>query len=112
MNALIVECFFVEATEDVEIYNRVGPDAIGFAIASGIDPSITKDKSSSKAEIKYGTVIATELNVRGGRGTNYGIWDTLKSGTKVELGELRDGWYLIYYNGGKASGYVSAKYIK
>lgn len=112
MNALIIECFFVEATKDVEIYNRVGPDAIGFAIASGIDPSITKDTSSSKEEIKYGTVTATELNVRAGRGTSYEIWDTLKSGTKVELGELRDGWYLVYYNDGNASGYVSAKYIK
>lgn len=70
---------------------------------------IEKDVFDSK---EYGTVIATELNVRAGRGTGYDIWDTLKSGTMVELGELRDGWYLIYYNEGKASGYVSAKYIK
>lgn len=61
---------------------------------------------------EYGTITATELNVRGGRGTSYDIWDTLNQGTKVELGDLRDGWYLVYYNGGKASGYVSAKYIK
>lgn len=112
MEAMIIECFFLEATKDVEIYNRVGPDAIGFAIASGIDPSITKDTSSSKAETKYGVVTADKLNVRAGRGTTHDIWDTLKQNTKVELGELKNGWYLIYYNEGKASGYVSAQYIK
>lgn len=112
MEAMIIECFFLEATKDVEIYNRVGPDAIGFAIASGIDPSITKDISPAKADTKYGIVTADVLNVRAGRGTSYDKWDTLKSGAKVELGELRDGWYLVYYNGGKASGYVSAQYIR
>lgn len=59
-----------------------------------------------------GVVIADKLNVRAGRGTNYEIWDTLKNGTNVELGELKNGWYLIYYNNGKASGYVSAQFIK
>lgn len=43
-NALIVECFFLEATKDIEVYNRVGAEAIGFAIANGIDPLITKEK--------------------------------------------------------------------
>lgn len=70
---------------------------------------IEKDVFDSK---EYGTVIATELNVRAGRGTGYDIWDTLKSGTNVELGELKNGWYLVYYNNGKASGYVSAQFIR
>lgn len=42
MSALIVECFFVEATEDIKVYNKVGAEAIGFAIASGIDPRVTR----------------------------------------------------------------------
>lgn len=70
---------------------------------------IDKDVSLSA---EYGIVTATELNVRAGRGASYDKWDTLKQNTKVELGELKNGWYLVYYNGGKASGYVSAKYIK
>lgn len=70
---------------------------------------IDKDVSNIK---EYGTITATELNVRAGRGTNYDIWDKLKKGAQVELGELKNGWYLIYYNGGKASGYASQEFIK
>jgi N-acetylmuramoyl-L-alanine amidase len=39
---MIIECFFTEATEDVALYQEVGPEAIGFAIANGIDPSIVR----------------------------------------------------------------------
>lgn len=70
---------------------------------------IDKDISSN---MDCGVVIADKLNVRAGRGTNYEIWDTLKNGIIVELGEVKNGWYLVYYNNKKASGYVSAQYIK
>ena len=36
MNSIIVECFFVEATEDVALYKKLGADALGKAIAEGI----------------------------------------------------------------------------
>ena len=36
MNAMIVETCFVEATEDVALYRRLGPDAIGKSIAEAI----------------------------------------------------------------------------
>lgn len=36
MEAVIVECFFVEATEDVALYKKLGADALGKAIAEGI----------------------------------------------------------------------------
>lgn len=36
MEAIIVECFFVEATEDVALYKKLGADALGKAIAEGI----------------------------------------------------------------------------
>ncbi len=42
MEAMIIECFFCESTEDVKVYKNVGAEALGFAIANGIDPSITK----------------------------------------------------------------------
>ena len=36
MNSIIVECFFVEATEDVALYKKLGADALGKAIAEGV----------------------------------------------------------------------------
>lgn len=36
MKSMIVETCFVEATEDVELYKKLGPDAIGKAIAEAI----------------------------------------------------------------------------
>lgn len=36
MEAVIVECFFVEATEDVALYKKLGSDKLGQAIAEGI----------------------------------------------------------------------------
>ena len=36
MQAMIIECFFCEATGDVTLYRRVGPDLIGLAIAQGL----------------------------------------------------------------------------
>ncbi len=36
MPALIVECFFLEATKDVALYKKIGSDAIGKAIAEGL----------------------------------------------------------------------------
>ena len=36
MNSIIVECFFVEATEDVALYKKLGADKLGRAIAEGV----------------------------------------------------------------------------
>ena len=36
MEAIIIECFFVEATEDVALYKKLGADKLGKAIAEGI----------------------------------------------------------------------------
>ena len=36
MKAMIVETCFVEATEDVALYKRLGPDAVGKKIAESI----------------------------------------------------------------------------
>ena len=55
MEAMIIEAFFCEATEDVALYNKVGADAIGLAIANGIDSSITI--SQPKQERQYRNVV-------------------------------------------------------
>lgn len=47
MPAVIVEVCFVEATEDVKIYKKVGPDEIGRLIAEGI---VNQELKSDKIE--------------------------------------------------------------
>ncbi|GAA0115277.1 N-acetylmuramoyl-L-alanine amidase [Clostridium senegalense] len=58
MEAMIIECFFCEATEDVNIYNKVGADALGFAIANGIDSSITIEKPKPQRQYRNVVVYA------------------------------------------------------
>lgn len=50
MEAMIIECFFCEATKDVEIYKKFGENKLGFAIANGIDSRISKP-TDSKPEV-------------------------------------------------------------
>ena len=44
MEAMIIECFFCEATGDVELYKKHGADKIGLAIANGIDSRVKNNK--------------------------------------------------------------------
>ena len=57
MNAMIVETCFVEAIEDVALYRRLGPDAIGKSIAEAIAnkkvPTSTTSSTSSSGETFY-----------------------------------------------------------
>lgn len=115
MDAVIVEGGFIDNAVDRQLFDTVEEQkAMGRAIANGIlnHLGIAIKQCNPQQNIQYGVVTADVLNVRAGRGISYDKWDTLKSGAKVELGELRDGWYLVYYNEGKASGYVSSQYIK
>ena len=47
MNAVIIECFFVEATEDVALYKRLGADKLGKAIAEGIANKVVPTTTAS-----------------------------------------------------------------
>lgn len=57
MNALIIEVCFVEATEDVKLYNKLGYDLIGKYIAEGIVgyKINSENKDNSLETIKYMT---------------------------------------------------------
>ena len=59
---------------------------------------------------KYGVVTASVLNVRSGRGTQYGIIGQLKNGEKVRLDQLMGDWWSIYY--GSHGGFVHKNYIQ
>ena len=139
MPAIICEVCFTEATEDIEIYEKVGPDTIGQLIANGIngsdivipetpasDPSnianvIKTDETKLKDDVinktanidnkdTYGIVTANVLNVRDKASLNGNIIGTLEKGTKVKLAIKIGDWWNIYY--GEHGGFASAKYIQ
>lgn len=52
MPAIIVEVCFVEATKDVELYKKIGPDKIGQAIAEAIaDKKVPSEVPENKEEL-------------------------------------------------------------
>lgn len=53
MPAMIIECFFIEATEDVELYRNIGADAIGKAIAEGLQGQEIKPTQENNYCIEF-----------------------------------------------------------
>jgi len=69
-------------------------------------------KANSSSNFKNAVVNTDYLNVRGNPNANGSLWDTLKKGTKVVVGNTySNGWALIYYENGKYSGYVNGTYL-
>lgn len=65
----------------------------------------------AKQAIKVTRYVETyAANVRKGRGTNYGVYSTVKRGTKLTLHYYRDGWYRIATGKNKGK-YISAKVL-
>ena len=63
MKAMIVETCFIEATEDVELYKKLGPDAIGKAIAEAIvNGKVAENTTTVKNEEIIKPVQATVSN--------------------------------------------------
>ena len=103
MEAMIVEVCFVDSKADTDLYKRVGSDAVGKAIAEGIAnksvPVSTPPSTGSQTNYppngevqKRGKVIASALNVRSGRGTNYPVIGSLKYGEVIDLYYCLNGW--------------------
>lgn len=119
MPAVIVEPFFIEATDDVKVYRSVGGEGIANAIVEGITGkrvSNEEEKPQGSQEYDYslkgktGTVTASALNVRDGAGTGYKIIGQLVNGKKVEIGFAQGDFYNIYF--GDHGGWVHKNYIK
>lgn len=54
MKAMIVETCFVEATEDVELYKRLGPDEIGKKIAEAIaNKKVPPQQETAQYKVEY-----------------------------------------------------------
>lgn len=67
MKAMIVEVCFCEATEDVALYNRLGADLIGKAIAEAITGKKVKvpNATISKAEVLGNPIVGNQLTFKG-----------------------------------------------
>lgn len=97
MKAMIVETCFVEATEDVALYKKLGSDAVGKKIAESIankkvqavNSQDNLSNSSSSYKVK---ITASVLNVRKGAGTNYSIATTVKRNEVYTIVEEKNGW--------------------
>ena len=59
---------------------------------------------------QYGVTTTSNLSVRSGAGTNYSIFGSIQSGTKVIITGKTNNFYKITYNG--KIGFVSAQYVK
>ena len=97
MNAMIVETCFVEATEDVALYRRLGADAIGKSIAEAIANKkvqiVNAPANQSNNGVGYRVrITASVLNVRKGAGTNYSIATTVKKNDVYTIVEEKNGW--------------------
>lgn len=71
----------------------------------------TASYQTPQAVIKTGTVTASILNIRSGRGVKYGIVAKAALGTKVTILKNTAGWYNIKLSNGK-TGWASSSYIK
>lgn len=102
-------------TEDINAAKKAADEYYAKATApapSDGDGNDNPDPPAPTPVTGKGTVNTkkSNLNVRKGPGTGYGIMGSLKKGKTVTLTGYKDGWYKIDYNG--KDGYVSGSYIK
>lgn len=102
-------------TEDINAAKKAADEYYAKATApapSDGDGNDNPDPPASTPVTGKGTVNTkkSNLNVRKGPGTGYGILGSLKKGKTVTLTGYKGGWYKIDYNG--KDGYVSGSYIK
>lgn len=111
MKAMIVETCFVEATEDVALYRKLGADAIGKAIAEAIAnkkvQTVNTPANQSNSGAGYRVIItASVLNVRKGAGTKYSIATTVKRNEVYTIVEEKNGWGKLK----SGAGWISLSY--
>lgn len=83
MKSMIIETCFVEATKDVELYKKLGPDAIGKKIAESISNKKVSCNNSNSSTTK------PPVNTN----TNFKVGDRVKiTGSKYATGEKISEW--------------------
>ena len=56
-----------------------------------------KVSTTENAELGYGKVNTTQVNLRSGPGTSYGVVDTASKGEKAYIIGINNGWYKVIY---------------
>ena len=68
-----------------------------------------KVSKTENAELGYGKVTASAVNVRSGAGANYGKVDQAKKGEKAYIIGINNGWYKVIFD--KSIGYIRSDYL-
>ena len=66
--------------------------------------------TKENAELGYGEVIGSGVNLRSGPSTSYGITAVASQGAKCYIIGLNEGWYKVIYNGSIC--YIRSDYLK
>ena len=103
MKSVIVECCFVEATEDVALYKKVGPGGIAKAIVEGI-LNISLNNKVNTSEQNYNDLIEYQAHVQsiGWQGKKHGGETAGTTGQAKRLEALTIKWEgkgNIYFEG-------------
>ena len=65
---------------------------------------------TENAELGYGKITASTVNIRSGAGASYGKVDQAKRGEKVYIIGLNSGWYKVIYE--NSIGYIRGDYVE
>lgn len=117
---MLIECCFVDDKDDVKLYDY---KSMAKAIVEGIlnkeikdmvnEPQIGTVFKNGDYTGKKARVIASVLNIRYDRGTQYNIIGKLNKGDIVKLNYCLNGWISIDgYKGNKGLGYINTDYIE
>jgi len=113
-SSMIIEVCFVDSVTDVNLYHKVGADAIGKAIAEAIHgkPIIidTGDKDLDDLRGKTAIVTADVLNVREKASTSSKILGQVYQGERLNLYRRYGDWVSISYK--PYGAFVHADFIK
>ena len=112
MKSMIIEVCFVEATEDVAIYRRLGADAIGKKIAESLlNKSISApapEPQPSNGSSYVVKITADVLNVRKSPSTSSSVATTVKRGDTYTIVEESNGWGKLK----SGAGWISLQYTE
>ena len=101
--AMLIECFFVDDKDDVDLYQKIGgAEGIANAIVKGLltnaaaDPAPAAPSAQTGATKEvWGVVTGNGINVRKGPGTSYGIVGQVNNGRRVRIWKESGNWYMV-----------------
>lgn len=102
--ALLIECCFCDSSTDSKLYD---PERMARAIAGGILNKNLMQTSEKNTAFKV-RVVANDLNVRKGAGTNYDIVEVVHKGDVYTIVDTTTNWYKLK----SGIGWIAAKHVE